>query len=340
MFRKKGGHGLKTFAEMIKGQSESFTVRQMFRTVGESYPLVIEDLLLTTRRRRVKFEAEIHRRLNSRAAKALCDSEVSALLGRDCRYPRRAVRRRRPWFVEKSDIPHCVRGEGALQQDAAHFRGRDARVHRPYIFQKSTISAGYLFTSNAYLIWESLRKVYSQRENNARIFQLSNEIGNFKQGTQTLGMYYARLRSSWEELSRYDSSSSGQLAHQVKLFLFHLRQQRFMQRLWRRLGCFSFLWGLNPDFEYARVHLLDRTPFPTLEEVHAYCFSDQSRRSPMPPVSGIPSETFAMAIRYAYLAPPSVPLQTSHTSLPSLSLLPADFGNSRPSRKKCDYCGK
>ncbi|KAF6141098.1 hypothetical protein GIB67_006543 [Kingdonia uniflora] len=54
----------------------------------------------------------------------------------DWRYLRRALRRRRPWFVEKSDIPHCVRGEGALQQDVAHFRGRNARVHRPYIFQK------------------------------------------------------------------------------------------------------------------------------------------------------------------------------------------------------------
>ncbi|KAF6175254.1 hypothetical protein GIB67_030472, partial [Kingdonia uniflora] len=57
----------------------------------------------------------------------------------DCdsrRYPRWAVRRRRPWFVEKSDIPHSVRGEGALQQDAAHFRGRNAKAQRPYIFQK------------------------------------------------------------------------------------------------------------------------------------------------------------------------------------------------------------
>ncbi|KAF6147154.1 hypothetical protein GIB67_036873 [Kingdonia uniflora] len=101
---------------------------------------------------------------------------------------------------------------------------------------------------------------------------------------------------------------------------------------------FQFLAGLNPDFEYARVHLLDRTPFPTLEEAHAYCLSDQSRRSPMPPISGIPSETSVMAIRYAYPAPPSVPSQTSHTSLPSLSPLPTASGNSRPSRKKCDYC--
>ncbi|KAF6168218.1 hypothetical protein GIB67_011603, partial [Kingdonia uniflora] len=42
-----------------------------------------------------------------------------------------------------------------------------------------TISAGYLLTNNEHLIWESLRKVYSQRENNARIFQLSNEFWEF-----------------------------------------------------------------------------------------------------------------------------------------------------------------
>ncbi|KAF6153078.1 hypothetical protein GIB67_034800 [Kingdonia uniflora] len=103
---------------------------------------------------------------------------------------------------------------------------------------------------------------------------------------------------------------------------------------------FQFLAGLNLDFEYARVHLLDRTPFPTLEEAHAYYLSGQSRWSPMSPISGIPSETSAMAVRYAHPAPPSVPSQTSHTSLPILSPLPASSGNSRPSRKKCDYCGK
>ncbi|KAF6151160.1 hypothetical protein GIB67_037368 [Kingdonia uniflora] len=60
----------------------------------------------------------------------------------------------------------------------------------------------------------------------------------------------------------------------------------------------------------------------------------------MPPISGIPLETSAMAIRYAYLAPPSVHSQTLHTLSPSLSQLPAASDNSRPSRKKYDYCGK
>ncbi|KAF6134623.1 hypothetical protein GIB67_022910 [Kingdonia uniflora] len=181
--------------------------------------------------------------------------------------------------------------------------------------------------------------VYSQRENNARIFQLSNEIENFKQGTQTLGMYYARLRSSWEELSHYDSFIEWPASAPSEKVHIPPTATKIYAKIVEKTQVFQFLAGLNLDFEYARVHLLDMTPFPTIEEAHAYCLSDQGRRSLMPPISGIPSETFAMAIRYAYPAPPSVPSQTSHTSSPSLSPLPTASSNSRPSRKKCDYYG-
>ncbi|KAF6141988.1 hypothetical protein GIB67_037956 [Kingdonia uniflora] len=205
---------------------------------------------------------------------------------------------------------------------------------------KLTISAGHLFTNNAHLIWESLRKVYSQLENNARIFQLSNEIENFKQGTQTLGMYYARVRLSWEELSHYDSFIEWPASAPSEKVPIPPTVAEIYAKIVEKTRVFQFLAGLNPDFEYARVHLPGRTLFPTLEEAHAYCLSDQSRRSPMPPISGIPSETSTMAVCYAYPAPPSVPSQTSHTSSPSLSPLLAASGNSRPLRKKCDYCGK
>ncbi|KAF6169206.1 hypothetical protein GIB67_013636 [Kingdonia uniflora] len=164
------------------------------------------------------------------------------------------------------------------------------------------------------------------------------EIGNFKQGIQTLEMYYARLRSSWEELSHYDSFIKWPAPSEkvpipptaVEIYA------KIVEKTW----VLKFLAWLNPDFEYARVHLLDRTPFPTLEEAHAYYLSDQSRRSHMPPISGIPSETSVMVVRYVYPAPPSIPSQTSYTLSPSLSPLPAAYGNSRPPRKKCDYCGK
>ncbi|KAF6175724.1 hypothetical protein GIB67_022726 [Kingdonia uniflora] len=60
----------------------------------------------------------------------------------------------------------------------------------------------------------------------------------------------------------------------------------------------------------------------------------------MPLISGIPLETSSMDVCYAYPVPPSVPSQTSHTSSPSFSPLPAASGNSHPTRKKCDYCRK
>ncbi|KAF6167521.1 hypothetical protein GIB67_031722 [Kingdonia uniflora] len=140
--------------------------------------------------------------------------------------------------------------------------------------QRPTIPTGYLFTNNAHLIWESLRKVYSQRENNAWIFQLSNEIGNFKQGTQTLGMYYARLRSSWEELSHYDSFIEWPASSLSENVHIPPMAAEIYAKIVEKTRVFQFLAGLNPDFEYARVHLLDKTPFPTLEEAHAYCLSD------------------------------------------------------------------
>ncbi|KAF6165416.1 hypothetical protein GIB67_018860 [Kingdonia uniflora] len=139
-------------------------------------------------------------------------------------------------------------------------------------------------------------------------------------------MYYARLRSSWEELSHYDSFIEWLASASSKKVPIPPTAAKIFSKTVEKTWVFQFLAGLNPDFEYARVHLLDKTHFPTLEDAHAYCLFDQNRRSSMPPISGIPSEISAMAVRYAYPAPPSVPSQTSHTLSPSLSSLPAASG--------------
>ncbi|KAF6162699.1 hypothetical protein GIB67_022358 [Kingdonia uniflora] len=117
-----------------------------------------------------------------------------------------------------------------------------------------TISVVYLFTNNAHLIWESLRKVYSQPENNARIFQLSNEIGNFKQGTQTLGMYYARLQSSWEQLSHYNSFIEWSASAPSENVPIPPTAAEIYAKIVEKTRVFQFLAGLNPDFKYARVY--------------------------------------------------------------------------------------
>ncbi|KAF6151031.1 hypothetical protein GIB67_016509 [Kingdonia uniflora] len=115
-------------------------------------------------------------------------------------------------------------------------------------------------------------------------------------------MYYAKLRSSWEELSHYDSFIEWPASAPSEKVPIPPTAAEIYAKIVEKTWVFQFLAGLNPDFEYARVHLLDRTPFPTLEEAHAYCLSDQSRRSPMPPISGILQRLllwlFVMLIRH------------------------------------------
>ncbi|KAF6166343.1 hypothetical protein GIB67_015889, partial [Kingdonia uniflora] len=91
----------------------------------------------------------------------------------------------------------------------------------------------------------------SMGENNVRIFQLSNEIENFKHGTQTLGMYYARLRSNWEELSHYDNFIEWPASAPSEKVPPPLTASEIYAKIVEKTRLFQFLAGLNPDFEYA-----------------------------------------------------------------------------------------
>ncbi|KAF6151117.1 hypothetical protein GIB67_002369 [Kingdonia uniflora] len=96
------------------------------------------------------------------------------------------------WWSRKDRVFSWHRKKNSAKSDLKYAKWfSDDSMVRTWLINsiQSMISTGYLFSNNAHLIWELLHKVYSQREDNARIFQLSNEIGNFKQGTQTLGMY-------------------------------------------------------------------------------------------------------------------------------------------------------
>ncbi|KAF6153607.1 hypothetical protein GIB67_027474 [Kingdonia uniflora] len=81
-------------------------------------------------------------------------------------------------------------------------------------------------------------------------------------------MYYARLRSSWEELSHYNSFIEWPASAPSENVPIPPTAAKIYVKIVEKTRVFQFLAGLKPDFEYARVHLLDMTPFPTLEEVY------------------------------------------------------------------------
>ncbi|KAF6148006.1 hypothetical protein GIB67_024181 [Kingdonia uniflora] len=105
-----------------------------------------------------------------------------------------------------------------------------------------------------------------------------------------------------------------------------------MRRLLKKNKVFQFLVGLNPEFEYARVHLLDRTPFPNLEEDYAYCLSDQIRRFTLPSIIATPPDISAMAAQFPRqllsIAPGFLPLPDRQSTSGQQHL------------KKCDHYGK
>ncbi|XP_059669545.1 uncharacterized protein LOC132314739 [Cornus florida] len=92
---------------------------------------------------------------------------------------------------------------------------------------------------------------------------------------------------------------------------------------------FQFLAGLNDKFEYARVHLLGLSSFPTLEDTYSYVLSDESRRTHPLGVASV--DRSAMAVRIPNLSgtSPSQSVQSTTTDSP--------LGRQR---RRCDHCGK
>lgn len=65
------------------------------------------------------------------------------------------------------------------------------------------ISKSFRNCKTAFELWNVIETTYSQKRNHARIYQLTRELAQFKQGNKSLGDYYAVLRGMWHELSIY-----------------------------------------------------------------------------------------------------------------------------------------
>ncbi|KAF6158489.1 hypothetical protein GIB67_022086 [Kingdonia uniflora] len=73
-------------------------------------------------------------------------------------------------------------------------------------------------------------------------------LGHVTLGTQTLGMYYARLRSSWEELSHYDSFIEWPASAPSEKVPIPPTATEIYVKIVEKTLVFQFLAELNPDF--------------------------------------------------------------------------------------------
>ncbi|XP_059663889.1 uncharacterized protein LOC132309614 [Cornus florida] len=100
------------------------------------------------------------------------------------------------------------------------------------------IAVSYMFMKTAKQIWDSVQRTYSQRQNNARIFQLGQDITRISQGDLTVSGYIAKLRVIWEEMSYYNSFHSWKYSYDAVLYAGIVENNRV----------FQFLAGLNDEF--------------------------------------------------------------------------------------------
>lgn len=105
------------------------------------------------------------------------------------------------------------------------------------------ISAGVIYASTAYQIWNDLKERF-QQHNGPRIYQLRKDPMNLTQDRNNVSVYFIRLKTIWEELSHFRPNCNCRKCScgGVKKINEYYQMDYIM----------SFLMGLNESFPQAR----------------------------------------------------------------------------------------
>ena len=143
----------------------------------------------------------------------------------------------------------------------SQWKVRDARVMSCLLRSVDPLIALSLRPyKTAKTMWEYLDKVYYQ-DNNARCFQLENDISNYTQCNLSIQEYYSNFMNLWTEYTDiiYAQIPANSLSIVQKVHEQSKRDQ--------------FLMKLRPEFEITHSNLMNRDPLPTLD----VCFGDLLR---------------------------------------------------------------
>lgn len=126
---------------------------------------------------------------------------------------------------------------------------------------------GIVYSTNAAAVWSDLKERYDKVDG-SRIFQLHKEIASISQGTNSISVYFARLRDLWVE---FDSITPvpGCACEKSRDFILFVQNQKLLQ----------FLMGLNETYEQARGQILMMIPLPSLNKAYSMLIERESQRS-------------------------------------------------------------
>lgn len=125
------------------------------------------------------------------------------------------------------------------------------------------ISRSFQHCKTARELWDSIRNAYAQKRNHARIYQLTRELANLKQGDASLRDYYNQIQEVWREL---------ELCHPIPA-----GQEKDVEN--RRI--YELLGGVNSEYETVRGQVLSQDPLPSVSDVFTLLQSEEDRRRVM-----------------------------------------------------------
>uniref|UniRef100_A0A2N9F1J4 non-specific serine/threonine protein kinase n=1 Tax=Fagus sylvatica TaxID=28930 RepID=A0A2N9F1J4_FAGSY len=162
------------------------------------------------------------------------------------------------------------------------FNSMDERIYNTFMYH-DTVNG----------LWTALCQMYAHARNDARIFELYQDVSHASQAALGLSVvdYFGYLQSRWEELAQYEPLSDFP-AEAASIVVTRLGRQHTYQ----------FLLGLKPEFEALRTQILNTSPMPSLYEAYATIDSDERRRRLGPPISTTVSASPVIAEQMAFAA--------------------------------------
>ena len=162
------------------------------------------------------------------------------------------------------------------------FNSIDKRIYNTFMYH-DTVNG----------LWTALCQMYAHARNDARIFELYQDVSHASQAALGLSVvdYFGYLQSCWEELAQYEALSD-----------FPTEAASIVVTRLSRQHTYQFLLGLKPEFETLRTQILNTSPMPSLYEAYATIDSDERRRRLGPPISTTVSASPIIAEQMAFAA--------------------------------------
>ncbi|XP_012835096.1 PREDICTED: uncharacterized protein LOC105955841, partial [Erythranthe guttata] len=132
------------------------------------------------------------------------------------------------------------------------------------------IQGSIMYSNSSKEIWDDLKTRFSQT-NGPRIFQLRRDLANLTQGSQSVNVYFTKVKAIWDELVNYRPCCS---CGKCDCGGFEKLQAHYNQEY-----VMSFLMGLNESLASTRGQILLMDPLPPISKVFAFVSQEERQRS-------------------------------------------------------------